>query len=176
MLSFHCVLSATYVALSWAISMCYWWHISLNFTSLLSIVAMISTQLCMMSPGEKEALNAVTFNMMTGHFVEFVQSFYSKADHVTVNLGTNTIKYVSEMGLYVILSTLETFGHLNQSFNHEISAGETVSGMQVHSHPYSSYKAFWTQNKYYFNYLTQQLGHATPKRTEQWHKVTPKRN
>ncbi len=57
----------------------------------------------MTSHSKNEAMNAITFNMMTEHFVEFVQSFAKK----TANLATNTIEHVSEMELYIILSTLE---------------------------------------------------------------------
>ncbi len=57
----------------------------------------------MVSPDENRALYDVTFNMMTGHLVEFIQKF------CTANLGANTIEHVSEMELYIILSTLEKF-------------------------------------------------------------------
>ncbi len=43
------------------------------------------------------------------------------------NLGANTIKHVSEMELYIILSTLEKFEcWKTDNFNHEISVGEMV--------------------------------------------------
>ncbi len=63
----------------------------------------------MMSRSENEAVNAATFNLLTRRFVEFERCFCSKTDHFTDNLDTNTIKYVSEMELYIILSTLENF-------------------------------------------------------------------
>ncbi len=88
--------------------------ISLNLMGLLSIVA-ISTQFSMTSGSENESLNAVTFNMFTGHFVEFVQCFCSKTDNFKGNLSTRTIEHVSEMQLYNILSTLETFECWNRT-------------------------------------------------------------
>ncbi len=69
----------------------------------------------MMSCSENEALNAVTFNMFTRYFVEFVQCFCSKTDHFTSNLDTNTIEHVSEMELYNILSTLEKLKRWNRT-------------------------------------------------------------
>ncbi len=75
---------------------------------LLSIAVKISTQLSMMSRCENEALNAATFNMYTGHFVEFERCFCPKTNHLMGSLGANTIGHVSEMKLY-ILSTLEKF-------------------------------------------------------------------
>ncbi len=83
-----------------------------------------------MSCSENEASNAATFNMFTGHFVEFERCFWSKTDHFMVNLGTNVIEHVSEMELYNISSTLEKFECWNQSFNYEISADEMVVGVQ----------------------------------------------
>ncbi len=47
-----------------------------------------------------------TFKTMTGHFVKFEQCFGSKSNHFTGNLGANMIEHVSEMKLYIILSTL----------------------------------------------------------------------
>ncbi len=87
----------------------------LNFAGLLSIVVEISTHFSMTSHSKNEDVNAATFNMMTGYFVEFEQSFYSKSDHFIVNLSTNTIEHVSEMGLYIILSTLDKFERWNQT-------------------------------------------------------------
>ncbi len=54
-------------------------------------------------------MNAATFNLLTGHFVEFEQCFCSKTDHFIGNLGANMIDHVSEMEFYIILSTLEKF-------------------------------------------------------------------
>ncbi len=54
------------------------------------------------SSSENEAVNAATFNMFTGHFVEIEQHFFSKTDHFTGNLGANMIQYASEMELYNI--------------------------------------------------------------------------
>ncbi len=68
----------------------------------------------MTSHSENEALNAITYNM-TGHFVEFVQSFWSKTDHFTANFGVNTVDHVFEMELYIILSILEKFEHWNRT-------------------------------------------------------------
>ncbi len=73
-------------------------------------------------------MNGDTFNLFSGHFVEFEQCFCSKTDHFTGNLGANTIEQVSEMELYIILSTLEKFECWNQSFDHEISVDEMVVG------------------------------------------------
>ncbi len=39
--------------------------------------------------------------------MKFERRFWSKADHFTANLGGSTIKNVSEMELYIILSILE---------------------------------------------------------------------
>ncbi len=63
----------------------------------------------MMSHSKNEAVNADSFNLYTRHFVEFEQCFCSKTDHFTGNLGANTIEHVSEIELYIILSTLEKF-------------------------------------------------------------------
>ncbi len=41
--------------------------------------------------------------------------FAKKPDHLTDNLGTNTIEHVSEMELYTILSTLEMFESWNRT-------------------------------------------------------------
>ncbi len=82
--------------------------INWNLAGLLSIVAEISTQFSMMSCSENEAVNAPPFNMMNGHFVEFVQSICSKTDHFTAYLGTNMIEHVCKVGLYIILSTLDS--------------------------------------------------------------------
>ncbi len=68
-----------------------------------------------MSDGENEALHTATFNMLTGHLVEFEQCFCSKTDYFTVNLGTNMIEHVSEIELYNILSTLEKFESWNKT-------------------------------------------------------------
>ncbi len=68
-------------------------YISLNFAGLLSTVARISSQFSMTSHSEKVALNAITFNMMTGHFVRFVGSFAKKTNHFTAKLGTNKTKH-----------------------------------------------------------------------------------
>ncbi len=82
-----------------------------------------------MSRGKNETVNAATFNMFTGQFVEFEWCYYLKIDHFMGNLGTNTIKHVSEMELYIILSTLEKFECWNlNNFSNEISVGETVVG------------------------------------------------
>ncbi len=89
--------------------------ISLNFVGLLCIKARISTQLSMTSYGKNEVVNAAVFNMFTGHFVAFEQCFCAKTDHFGGNLGANTIKYVSEMEFYIILSTLGKFEHWNQT-------------------------------------------------------------
>ncbi len=89
--------------------------ISLNFADLFSIETRISTHFSMTSHGENEALNAVTFHLFTGHFVEFEQCFCSKTDYFTGNLGANTIKHVSEMELYIILSTLDKFECWNRT-------------------------------------------------------------
>ncbi len=67
--------------------MCRLRFISLNFADLLSLVAVISTQFSMMSPGENEVLYAITFNMMIGHFVEFVQILCSQTGHFMASLG-----------------------------------------------------------------------------------------
>ncbi len=48
-----------------------------------------------------------TFKMMAGHLVEFVRCFCSKSDNFMGNLSPNTIKYVYDQVLYIILSTLE---------------------------------------------------------------------
>ncbi len=87
--------------------------INLNFVGLLRRVAEISTQFSMMPHSESEAMNASTFNMMTGHFVEFERRFCSKPVHFTANLGAITTKNVSEMGLYIIVSTLDKFERWN---------------------------------------------------------------
>ncbi len=68
-----------------------------------------------MSHSENQAVNAATFNLFTGHFVEFEQCFCPKTDYFTGNLGANTIKHVSEMELYIILSTLEKFERWNRT-------------------------------------------------------------
>ncbi len=68
----------------------------------------------MMSPGENESVNAVAFNLFTEHFVKFDKCFCSKTDHCMGHLCTNTIVHVSEMELYIILSTLEKFERWNQ--------------------------------------------------------------
>ncbi len=44
-----------------------------------------------------------------------VSCFCSKAGYFTGNLGTNMIEHVSEMELYIILSTLERFEHWNRT-------------------------------------------------------------
>ncbi len=51
-----------------------------------------------------------------------------KTEHFIGNLAINTIEHISEMKLYIILSTLEKFEHWNWSFNHEILVGEMVLG------------------------------------------------
>ncbi len=80
--------------------------------------------------------------------------FCSKSDHFTGNLSTNTIKHVSDIELYITLSTLEKFECWNQNFNHELSAGETVSGARssriVHIGRLYEHKINT------FNYFTQQ--------------------
>ncbi len=75
--SYSCVLS--YVAVDWAISVYYQRHsfISLNFAGLFSIETRFSTQLSMTSHSKNEAVNVATFNLFTGHFVEFKQCFCS---------------------------------------------------------------------------------------------------
>ncbi len=83
--------------------------ISFNFGDLLSIEARISTQFLMMSHSENEAVNAATINMFTRHFVEFERCFCSKTEHFMGNFATNIIEHVSEMELYIFLSTLEMF-------------------------------------------------------------------
>ncbi len=45
--------------------------IGLNFAGLFRIEARISTQLCMTSRGENEAVNAIAFNLFIRQFVEF---------------------------------------------------------------------------------------------------------
>ncbi len=61
----------------------------------------------MTSCSENKAVNAAASNLYTRHFLKFEQCFCSKTDNFTGNLGANTIKHVSEMELYIILSTLE---------------------------------------------------------------------
>ncbi len=82
----------------------------------------------MMSCSKNEAVNSTAFNLFTRHFVEFEQYFCSKTDYFTGNLGANMIEHVSEVELYIFLSTLEKFECWNLSFNHEILAGETMLG------------------------------------------------
>ncbi len=106
--------------------------IILNFAGLLSIVVGISTQLSMMSRNENEAFNAITFNMITEHFVEFIQCFCSKTGHFMANLGANMVKHVSEIGLYIILSTLERFEHWNRTVL--IKKYQRVKQCQVQDH------------------------------------------
>ncbi len=149
-LCYVCVLSASYVAIPYAMSACYQWHMSpylvlclcaisdicrhsfmsLNFTGIISIAVVISTQISMMSFNKNEAVNAAICNMFTRHFVEFEWCFCSKTDYFTGNWGTNTIKHVSEMELYNILPNLD---NQTESFNNEISADEMVVG--AHSSP-----------------------------------------
>ncbi len=62
---------------------------------------------------EYEAMNAATFNLFTGHFVELGQCFCSKTYHFMDNLAANTIEHISEIELYIILSTLEKFERWN---------------------------------------------------------------
>ncbi len=52
--------------------------ISLKIAGLLRLEARISTQLSMMSCDENEAMNAETFNLFAGHFVEFELIFLLK--------------------------------------------------------------------------------------------------
>ncbi len=54
---------------------------------------------------------ATIFNIMSGHFVKFVQCFFTLKKKEAIlwlmpNLGTNTIKHASQMELYMILPTL----------------------------------------------------------------------
>ncbi len=129
-------LSATYVTMSQLSIECYCQHISPKFWILrvyCSIVAVISTQLSMTSQGKDVAMNVIIFNMVTSHFMEIVQSRCSKTENLTANLDTNTIEYVSEMRLYIILSTLEKFEQWNQSV--WITNYWCMKWCQVHSHP-----------------------------------------
>ncbi len=89
--------------------------ITLNCAGLFSIEARISTQLSKTSHGENEVVSASAFNMFTGYFVEFEQYFCSKTYHFTCNLGANMTTHVSEVELYIILSTLEKFKRWNLS-------------------------------------------------------------
>ncbi len=112
--SFHCMLLATYVIYfvlcPCAIGdICHRCFISLNFAGLLSILVIISTQFTMTLHSENDSLNAVTFNMFNGYFLEFVQCFCSKTYHFTGNWGASTIEHVCEVELYNILSTLDKF-------------------------------------------------------------------
>ncbi len=73
------------------------------------------------------------------------------------------IKHVSEMELYIILSTLEKFEHWNRTvFNHEILASEMVLGAR--SSPILHIGRFFRIITF-VHYFTQQTGRAMPKRT-----------
>ncbi len=65
------------------------------------------------------------------------------------NLDANMIEHASEMELYMILPTLEKFFFMLEpdSFNHEISADETVAVAQ--SSPIVHISRLSTMNKYY---------------------------
>ncbi len=58
----------------------------------------------MTSCSKIEAVNAATFNLMTGYLVVFVRRFTI----LWPNLGAHMIDHVSEVGLYIILSTLKS--------------------------------------------------------------------
>ncbi len=108
-----------------------------------------------MSRSKNEALNAATFNMFTRHFGEFEHCFCSQTDHFMGNLGANMIEHVSEMELYIILSTLEKSERCElDSFNHEILVGEMVLSEQSSPIVHIG-RSFWTNNKC-FHYFTQQ--------------------
>ncbi len=120
---------------------CHRSFIRLNFAGQFSI----ETQLSMTSHGENEAVNAAGFSLFSGHFVKFEWCFCSKTDHFTSNLGANMIKHVSEMELYIILSTLE-------KFEAGIRVLITKYYPKVHGHPqYLISVGFSTWNKYYFH-------------------------
>ncbi len=71
------------------------------------------------------------------------------------------IEHVSEMELYIILSTIKKFEGCNQSFNHKITEGEIVVGAVI---PNSSCRyAFRTLNKYYLIILLSCTGVPCPK-------------
>ncbi len=83
--------------------------ISLNFAGLLQQSVLKSAQFPMMSPARTRLCTQTTFKTMTRHFVEFVWYLGWKSDHFMAHLGENSIEYVSEMEMYIILSTLEKF-------------------------------------------------------------------
>ncbi len=89
----------------------------------------------MMSHSDNEALNAVTFNILTGHFVEFVRCYCSKTDHFRGTFGANMIERVSKMELYIILSTFECWNRTVL-----ITKYQQLKQCQMHSHPHSSYR------------------------------------
>ncbi len=113
----------------------------------------------MMSHGENEAANVATFNLFSEYYVKFKQCFCSKTDHFMGNLGANTIKHVSDMELYIILSTLEKFKHWNRTFLITKYQYWQVKQCLVHGHhQYFISVGFSTQNKYYFHYFIQRTG------------------
>ncbi len=61
----------------------------------------------MMLHSENEARIHATSNMKDDFFMKFESRFWTKTYHFMANLGGNTIEHVSEMTLYIILSTLE---------------------------------------------------------------------
>ncbi len=172
MLTFS-VLSVTYIAMLHLSIECYGRHmllylvlsvcaindichhsfISLNFLRLLSIVAGISTRFSMTSHSENVALNAITFNMMTRHFMEFVQSFCSKTDHFTSNWGTNMIEHCIWDGIVYNFSNFRKVWWLEpDSFIHTISVAETIQCARSFQIVHIG-RLFWTINKC-FNLLS----------------------
>ncbi len=58
--------------------------------------------------------------------VKFVQSLWSNSSNYMAKLEANMIKQASEIELYIILATLETFDTLElDTFNHVISSCQT---------------------------------------------------
>ncbi len=67
----------------------------------------------MESPGKNELCKHATLKTMTRYFVKFEQCICPKSNHFKDNLDTNTIDHISELELYIILSTLEKFKSWN---------------------------------------------------------------
>ncbi len=106
-----------------------------EIAGLLSIVAVISAQYFMTSHSE------IIWGFVCCHFLyddgTFCQVctilFCKTTDHFTANLGANMIGHVSEMGLYIIWTTLEKFESWNQTLL--ITKYKHVKWCQMEGHP-----------------------------------------